>query len=76
MTVNSAVILMCQSCNDGGYFIYLSLLFYYLFCTYSVMSRHVMYSTSNVLYLYYFSTCYVNTLRATFQLFSSYFVKI
>ena len=41
-----------------------------------VMSRHVMYSTSNVLYLYYFSTCYVNTLRTTFQLFSSYFVQI
>ena len=64
MTVNSAVILMCQSCNDGGYlfilFIYL-LLFYDLFYTYSrsVMSSHIS----------YFSTCYVNTLRLLFDYF-------
>ena len=31
MMVNSGVILMCQSCNDGGYLFFLLLLFYYLF---------------------------------------------
>ena len=68
------IILMCQSCNDGAYFF----VYYYYFITFFALTLqcHVMYSTSSVLYLYYFSTCYVNTLRTTFHLFSSYFVQI
>ena len=51
-----------DACKGGYLFIY-----YYYFIPF----LHL-----DVLYLYYFSTCYVNTLRATFQLFSSYFVQI
>ena len=73
MTINSAVILMCQSCSDGGYLFIITILVSFLHLLCNVMSciLQAMYYTSIT-----FQTCYVNTLRTTFQLFSSYFVQI
>ena len=60
-----------DACKGDYLFIY-----YYYFIPFLHLVCNVISCTSDVLYLYYFSTCYVNALRATFQLFSSYFVQI
>ena len=62
-----------DACKGGYLFIYYYYFIPFLHLVCNVISCN---STSDVLYLYYFSTCYVNTLRTTFQLFSSYFVQI
>ena len=46
-------------------------IYYYYYIPFFALTLqcHLMHSTSDVLHLYYFSTCYVNTLRVLFNYF-------
>ena len=74
MTVNSAVILLCVKVAMMVvilFIITILLPFLHLLCNVMSCILQAMYYTSIT-----FQTSYVNTLRTTFQLFSSYFVQI